>query len=118
MITQSDLKYFKDFCKDKRQLSDTKIALLLIKDKYKKYNNLTGVNVIRRNISFVRAFFNMREKFPPKEKLIESYLKLQKKYPDASINSLASKLKLQYPKYSVKTLVKYISNYNNYGHII
>ena len=92
---------------------------VLKQKKFQKYAGLEegfSINTLRRSISFVRNYFNLRaEKFPDLKKVFKEYQRLIKENPEATNASIAIKLNFLFPQYKVKTFKIIIANYKTYG---
>lgn len=109
METQTIIKY----CKKYIDLSDRDIVGKIIRLKmFERYKNPSSIDTLRRRISTIRQSYELRiQKKDPTNDIIS----LLRKYPEATVASLAHKLRLNYPHFTVRTLESRIYNTKKYG---
>lgn len=117
-LNKDDYHYIKKYCENKRTLFDMQIAQKLSKTKkYKQYDNPHSLDSLRRSISFVRTYFDMRDIIViPKKETVKNIKDLLKKYPECNKTQIAVKLKFRINK-DFQTCRTYVTNYINYGSI-
>lgn len=116
-LSRKDYIYIKKYCKGKDELSDLTVAKSLVRlKKYREFEDVSRIEALRKTISFIRTYFGLR-KFPPDRKLmLKDYIRLQKLYPEASVQSIAVKMQLKYPQLKISTIRTMIFHYKNYGY--
>ena len=100
---------------DFTQYSDRDITIKLLRLKrFNKYANPLKMDTLRRVVSKLRTAISPR---PKKRDIIKDIERLMREYPEATVASLACKLKIKYPQYTLKTLEMRIYHYKLYGQL-
>lgn len=110
-------RFIKKFCEKEsvKKHSDFEIVKMLLKYKmFEKYREPYKQDSLRRKVSHIRRIYDLRIKTDMSnfDKDMEEIIN---KYPDATLNALATKLNLRYPHLATNTVAYYLKNYKNYG---